>query len=122
MERPDQRNAKLGLKRGLARKCPNCGEGALFSGYLKVAPACGACGHENGRYRADDGPAYFTLLIIGHVLVAPMLAFPFIWEWHPALVLGLTLPLVGGSTLALLAFVKGAFIGVQWGTRSASAQ
>lgn len=115
-------SATVGMRRGLARRCPNCGEGALFRGYLKVEPTCRACGHDNSAYRADDGPAYFTLLIIGHVLVAPMLAFPFIWTWHPALVLALTLPLVAGGTLATLAFVKGAFIGVQWGTKAGAAQ
>ena len=117
-----ERSAKTGMRRGLARRCPNCGEGALFSGFLKVEPTCAACGHDNGRYRSDDGPAYFTLLIVGHLLVAPLLAFRFIWTWDPALVLAVTLPLVGAGTLATLAFVKGAFIGVQWGTRAGAAQ
>jgi uncharacterized protein (DUF983 family) len=94
----------------------------LFRGLLKVEPTCRACGHDNGAYRADDGPAYFTLLIVGHVLVAPMLAFPFIWSWHPALLMGLTIPLVGASTLATLAVVKGGFIGVQWGTKAGTRQ
>jgi uncharacterized protein (DUF983 family) len=117
MGRLNERSAWLGMKRGFARRCPNCGEGALFCGYLKVQPTCAACGHENGAYRADDGPAYFTLLIVGHVVVAPLLAFPFIWTWNPAIVVALTLPLVTVSTLTTLAYVKGAFIGVQWAAR-----
>jgi uncharacterized protein (DUF983 family) len=120
MARSDERSAATGFRRGLARRCPNCGEGPLFRGYLKVEPTCDACGHDNGAYRADDGPAYFTLLIVGHVMIAPLLAFPFIWQANPALVVGLTLPLVGLFTLGLLAFVKGAFIGVQWGVRTAA--
>ena len=116
-----EHNAWVGLKRGAMRRCPNCGEGHLFSGYLKVAPVCEACGHATGVYRADDGPAYFTLLIVGHLLIAPMLCLPFIWLANPALVVGVTLPFVGLATLALLGVVKGAFIGVQWGTGALAA-
>ena len=117
-----ERNAGTGFKRGLARRCPNCGEGHLFRGYLKVDAVCEACGHENGAYRSDDGPAYFTVLIVGHLLVAPLLCFPFIWQANTALVVAVTLPLVAVATLILLGFVKGAFIGVQWGTRATTVQ
>ena len=110
--------AMTGFRRGLARRCPNCGEGHLFRGYLEVDPCCEACGHDNSAYRADDGPAYFTILIVGHLLIAPMLCFPFIWQADPVLVMGLTLPLVAAATLVLLGFVKGAFIGVQWAQRT----
>jgi uncharacterized protein (DUF983 family) len=115
MARINQGPAGLGFRRGLARKCPNCGQGALFSGYLKVRPVCEACGHDNGAYRADDGPAYFTVLIIGHLLVGPLLALPLVAAWNPLATVALFLPLVAIVTLALLAVVKGAFIGVQWG-------
>lgn len=116
------RSPGLGLKRGLARHCPNCGEGHLFSGYLKVQPSCEACGHDNSAYRADDGPAYFTILLVGHLIVAPLLCFSFIWTWPVGLVLTLTLSLVAASTLVLLPYVKGGFIGVQWGSRAHSAE
>lgn len=118
--RNGERTTMQGFKRGLRRRCPNCGEGRLFSGYLKVQPECEACGHANGAYRADDGPAYFTVLIVGHLLVGPLLALPFVWTWNPLASLALLLPLVGGVTLALLGFVKGAFIGVQWGMKTAA--
>jgi uncharacterized protein (DUF983 family) len=117
-----ERNAAIGFRRGLARRCPNCGEGALFRGYLAVQPQCEACGHDNSAYRADDGPTYFTVLIIGHLLVAPLLAVPFVWQGDPILVLSLALPAVAAATLALLAYVKGAFIGVQWGARATARQ
>ena len=103
-----------GLQRGFRRRCPNCGEGRLFAGYLKINPTCPSCGHANGRYRADDAPPYFTMLLVGHLVVAPMLAFPFIWEWPAAVVLGLTLPIVAGLTLGLLPLVKGAVVGLHW--------
>ncbi len=116
-----ENRAMIGFRRGLARRCPNCGEGRLFRGYLKVDPRCEACGHDNSAYRADDGPAYFTILIIGHLLIAPMLCFPVVWQANPAVVLGITLPLVAAATLTLLGFVKGAFIGVQWAQRAPAA-
>ena len=112
--RPAKRSLSDGLRRGFFGHCPNCGEGRLFSGYLKVEPQCEACGHDLGRYRADDGPAYFTILIVGHVIVAPLLCFSFIWTWNPALVVVLTLPPILLATLLLLRRVKGAFIGGQW--------
>ena len=118
----ETRSFSEGFMRGLAGRCPNCGEGRLFAGYLKVEPRCEACGHDLSVYRADDGPAYFTILIIGHLLVAPLLCFPFIWQANPLLVLGITLPLVAAATLALLGVVKGAVAGVQWASGGVATQ
>jgi uncharacterized protein (DUF983 family) len=117
-----ERSTLVGLKRGIARRCPNCGEGHLMAGYLKIAPRCDACGFDNSLYRTDDGPAYFTILIIGHLLVAPLLCFPFIWQANPLLVLAITLPLVATATLGLLGVVKGAVAGVQWASGGVATQ
>src|SRR5690606_36109748 len=104
------RSAFEGFRRGLGCRCPNCGEGRLFRGYLSVDPACRACGHENARYRADDAPAYFTIFIVGHQTV-PLLWALGVWRWETGPVLAVALPLVLAATLALLPFVKGAMIG-----------
>ena len=56
-------------------------------------------------------PAYFTILIVGHVIVAPLLLFPFIWQAPVAVVLASTLLPLTGATLLLLPRIKGAFIG-----------
>jgi uncharacterized protein (DUF983 family) len=103
----------LGMGRGLAGRCPNCGQGKLWRAYLKVK-ACEACGHDNAQYPADDAPPYFTILIVGHVVIGPMLCFPFIWQAPTALVLGVTLPAIAVLTLLLLPRVKGAVIGLHW--------
>jgi uncharacterized protein (DUF983 family) len=103
-----------GMRRGLRHRCPNCGEGRLYRRYLKVEPDCEVCGHELGRYPADDGPAYFTILIIGHLFVAPLLIFPFIWKASPWLVVPLTILPLAGLTLVLLPRVKGVVIGALW--------
>ncbi len=111
-----------GLKRGVTGRCPNCGRGRLFRGYLKVNPTCEACGHANGEYRADDGPAYFTILLAGHLFVAPLLIFSFIETWNPWLLCAVILPPLAIATLILLRLTKGGLIGVLWSTRAGSAQ
>ncbi len=108
----------LGLTRGLRRRCPNCDRGSLFSGYVKVLSPCPDCGHDNAQYRADDAGPYFTILLVGHLCIGPLLIFPFIWKSPLWLVLGTTLPLVTVLTLVLLPVVKGAVIGVQWGMKT----
>ena len=107
-----------GLARGLSRRCPACGQGRLFRGYLKVEETCPSCGNVNGQYRADDGPAYFTILIVGHLVLAPMLCFGFILSWPVQVLVPLVLGFLAVVTLTLLPFVKGAFIGVQWATKT----
>ena len=114
----DSRSLAQGVRRGLLGRCPNCGQGRLFKGYLSVQPHCEACGHDLARYRADDGPAYVTILLVGHLVVAPLLCFRFIWTWNPVLVVALTCSGVLAATLALLPRVKGGFIGALWALNS----
>jgi uncharacterized protein (DUF983 family) len=109
----EKRSMALGLRRGARLHCPNCGEGRLYRKYLKVQ-ACPACGHDNARYPADDAPPYFTILIAGHLVVAPLLVFPFIWQAPTWLVLSTTLPALFAIVLALLPVVKGAVVGAHW--------
>ncbi len=102
------------LLRGLRCACPQCGEGRLLSHYVKMRPACETCGLELEPYRADDAPAYFTIFIVGHLIIPAMLVLeqtlqPETWV-HMALWMPMTLIL----TLALLPRIKGAIIGVQW--------
>jgi uncharacterized protein (DUF983 family) len=103
-----------GLGRGFVGHCPNCGKGALFRAYLKVASPCAACGHDNAQYPSDDAPPYFTILIVGHLVVPPLVLFPVLWTYSPLLVLAIALPLVAILTLVLLPRIKGAVIGLQW--------
>lgn len=102
------------VARGLKGHCPACGQGALFRRYLKVSPVCEACGKDLARYPADDGPAYLTILLVGHLIVAPLLFFPIVWEssWMislPAIMIPLTV-----LTLLLLPRVKGGWIGMMY--------
>lgn len=105
-----------GVTRGARLRCPNCGEGALYRKYLKVK-ACQACGHDNAAYPADDGPAYVTILLVGHLVIAPLLLFPFIWQAPWPVVVGTTLPALALLMLLMLPVIKGAWVGMMWSRR-----
>jgi uncharacterized protein (DUF983 family) len=111
---PPARDIVLALRRGAAQKCPACGDGKLYGKYLKVADKCPACGEELHHHRADDAPPYFTILIVGHVVVGAILPVERAYMpplWLHALV---WLPLALVMSLWLLPRVKGAIVGLQW--------
>ena len=105
------------MLRGARGRCPACGEGRLFTSYLKVGDACPACQEDLHHQRADDGPAYLTILIVSH-LGAPLLLASFI-AWRPS---AMTMILSFGLgaivlSLAMLPVIKGAMVGLQWARR-----
>ena len=105
---------KRSVFRGLVGHCPACGKGALFWKYLKVNSRCEVCDTDLARYPADDGPAYLTIILIGHLVVAPMLIFPIVWRSNPAYSLPLILIPLAALTLALLPRIKGGWIGLMY--------
>ena len=107
----------LAISRGLRGACPHCGEGRLFYRYLQVSPVCGACGHDLDRYPSDDGPAYFTILLVGHMVVAPLLLFPMIWRAPVAIIVPATLIPLATLTMLVLPRTKGAVIGLLYALR-----
>lgn len=102
------------LKRGFVGRCPQCGEASIFRAYLKVVPNCPSCALDLSQFRSDDGPAYFTILIIGHLFIAPMLFSSVTLAWPVEWVMALLSVGVVVLSLVLLPRVKGAFVGVQW--------
>ncbi len=108
------------LLRGLLGRCPCCGEGRLFRSYLKPHASCEACGLRLDQFRADDAPAYFTILIVGHVVVPAMLSVEV--AYHPSALVqcSIWLPLTLGMTLGLLPRIKGALIALMWSLKAPS--
>ena len=109
-----ERHLGTAMRRGFMMKCPRCGEGAVLHKYLKVNKTCDVCALDLSRARADDGPAYFTILIVGHLAG---FALHIMWSvWEPSsLVMASTISI--GSialSIALLPRIKGALIGFQW--------
>ena len=111
----NKRPLKLALWNGFKRKCPNCQEGNLFVGYLKVTDHCPACNEDFSHQRADDGPAWATMMVVGHLIPAPLM---YIFEtfdepapWKVGLFLGFFVII---ATLLLLPRIKGLFVALQW--------
>ena len=102
---------RTAVTRGLRRHCPSCDSSTLFEGYLRVRPRCPVCGAENGEYRVDDIASYVTVLLVGHLVVAPLLAVPMFWAMPLWASMGIILTGVAGITLAALPFIKGGVIG-----------
>ncbi|NVO29022.1 DUF983 domain-containing protein [Donghicola sp. C2-DW-16] len=105
------------LWKGWRRKCPNCGSGPMLKGYLKVRDTCPVCNEELHHQRADDGPAYLTILIVGHIM-APTLLIAF-ETWRPDPLVLFTIFAVGcvALSLYLLPRLKGALVALQWSKR-----
>ncbi len=105
------------FKRGWTGKCPRCGKGHIFRAFLKVRDNCEVCGLELAHHRADDAPPYFTILIVGHILVPLMLVYdrvaaPPLWHQIVLAVFG-----TSGACLWLLPHIKGALVAYQWAHR-----
>lgn len=102
------------LSRGLRRKCPCCGQSSSFRGYLKVVDECPTCHTPLGLYPCDDGPAYITMIIIGHVIIAPLFMMNFIFTVSPQILVPVLLGSISLMTLLILPIIKGAFLALLW--------
>ena len=113
----EERPLRRALFRGWRRRCPNCAAGPMLKGYLKVRPTCPVCGEDFSHARADDGPAYLTILIVGH-LMAPILIWGYSTFRPDPVILGtiLTIGCVALS-LYLLPRLKGMIVAFQWAKR-----
>ena len=100
--------------RSILGRCPKCGKGHLFARYLKPVDHCENCGEQFGHIRADDGPAWLTIIIVGHLL-APVWLYVVpnsTWSEGFSMIFWATLSLV--MLLVLLPRAKGLFIGLIW--------
>ncbi|REF69686.1 DUF983 domain-containing protein [Paracoccus versutus] len=110
----EERNERAAAVRGLMGRCPHCGKGRLFRGYLTIVQECESCGEPLGLYRAADGPAFFTMTIM-LLLLIPMIGLAWgLYRPDPVTLLvsvGLATTVL---TLVILRLVKGAFVGYLW--------
>lgn len=113
----DDRPVRPALLRGWRRRCPNCGGGPMMRGYLKVRDTCPVCNQELHHHRADDGPAYLTILIVGH-LMAPLILIVYTKMRPDPLIVSVIFS-VGCVALSLwlLPRLKGALVALQWSRR-----
>ena len=109
----------LPIARGLLGRCPRCGEGHLFSGFLTLRPRCEACGLNYGFADAGDGPAIFAMFLGGFIVVFAALITEVIYQppyWLHAV---LWLPLILATTLLPLRTMKSLLIALQFHHKAA---
>jgi uncharacterized protein (DUF983 family) len=105
------------LIKGWRCKCPSCGTGPMMRGYLTVRDTCPVCGEELHHHRADDGPAYLTILIVGHVMAPLLLAVFTRFRPEPATLIAIFSVFTVALSLYLLPRLKGAMVALQWAKR-----
>ena len=102
----------------IAGKCPRCGRGKLFTGYLSVAKSCDSCALDFEGHDSGDGPAVLVIMLLGFVVAFSAVAVDFIYTppfwvhvvvWPPVILIG---------ALAVLRPLKGAFVGLQYKFRA----
>ncbi|MDE3079768.1 MAG: DUF983 domain-containing protein [Paracoccaceae bacterium] len=105
------------IRNGWRRRCPNCGSGPLLRGYLKVRDLCPVCGEELFHQRADDGPAYMTILIVGHLMAPALYAVFEAYRPDPLVLASIFCAGTVALSLFLLPRLKGVLIAIQWAKR-----
>ena len=107
---------------GLRGRCPNCGGGPLFSGFLTVAPRCAACGYDLSSADSGDGPAVFIILIAGFAVAFAALFTEI--AFHPPVWVHLViwLPLTVILCVALLRPMKGLMLAAQFANKASEAR
>ena len=106
------------ISTGLRGRCPRCGEGHLFKGFLAVAPSCEACGLDYGMFDSGDGPAFFVMSIVGILVVGLALWMEITYQppmWVHALVAG---SLSVGLSLMLVRPLKGMLLALQYANKA----
>ncbi|MBI3435116.1 MAG: DUF983 domain-containing protein [Proteobacteria bacterium] len=105
---------RVSILRGVAGRCPRCGAGNLFHGFLRLAPGCTHCGLDFSFADAGDGPAVFVILFAGALVVGLALAVEVLYQpplWLHAL---LWAPLIPLATLGPLRLIKGLLVALQY--------
>ncbi|MDX7949757.1 DUF983 domain-containing protein [Lichenihabitans sp. Uapishka_5] len=114
--------APSAISAGLAGRCPRCGMGRLFRGFLTVAPRCDQCGLDLGFADAGDGPAVFVTLAVGTLVVGLALILDIAYEPPIWVHLVISLPLAVLLCLAVLRPAKGILVALQYRNRAEQGQ
>jgi uncharacterized protein (DUF983 family) len=104
---------------GLRCRCPRCGEGKLFAGFLTLGPRCARCGLDYAFADAGDGPAVFVILLAGFVVATSAVIVEFVWRppyWLHALLWG---PAILVISLGMLRPLKGLMVALQYHHKAA---
>ena len=102
------------LSTGLRCRCPRCGQGKLFSGFLDTAPACTVCGLDYKFIDAGDGPAVFVILIVGFIVVGAALVVEVKYQPPMWVHMSIWMPLIMFLSLGMLRPLKALLIALQY--------
>jgi uncharacterized protein (DUF983 family) len=102
----------VAMLRGLTGRCPCCGRGRLFTGWLRQVPQCASCLAPVGAVRADDAPPYFVIFITAHLVIGTQVLADAWLALSVTAEAAIFLPLTLALCLGLLRPVKGATIGL----------
>lgn len=102
------------LSTGLRGRCPRCGRGHIFKGFLSLQPRCEACGLNLAFIDSGDGPAFFVMSFVGIVVVALAMWVEFTFEPSLAVHMALWIPLSIVLSLILVRPAKGLMIALQF--------
>ena len=105
--------------RGIACKCPRCGKGSIYSGFLTLRPACESCGLDFAFMDSGDGPAIFMIMIAGAIVVGAALIVEIKYQPPFWLHAALWLPLILATTLLPLRSMKSLLIALQYHHKAA---
>lgn len=105
--------------RGIACKCPRCGKGSIYSGFLTLRPACDSCGLDFAFMDSGDGPAIFMIMISGAIVVGAALVVEIKYQPPFWLHAALWLPLIAATTLLPLRSMKSLLIALQYHHKAA---
>ena len=109
------------IRAGLLCRCPNCGKGPLYAGFLKVVERCAVCGFDFTRLNTGDGAAVFVMQIAGAPVVFGALFIQIAYNPPIWAMLVTALPLVAGLSLGLMRPGKGVMIALQMRNRAGQA-
>ncbi len=104
---------------GLTCRCPRCGKGKLFEGYLTPRPECEVCSLSYGFADAGDGPAIFVIMIAGAIVVGAALITEVVYQPPYWLHAALWIPLILALTLWPLRALKSLLIALQYHHKAA---
>jgi uncharacterized protein (DUF983 family) len=107
------------ISTGLAGRCPRCGDGRMFTGFLNLAPACDACGLDYGFADSGDGPAVFVTLIAGFLVLGVALAVDIAYEPPLWVYVVIFMPATILVCIGLLRPLKGLLIASQYKNKAA---
>lgn len=114
----ENQSTNITIKRGFFNRCPQCGNGHLLRGFITANSNCSHCTLDFAPLRADDGPAWATILITGH------LAMPFaFWllEYESLstnVIIAILIAIVIAMSAVILPRAKGVFMAIIWMTQA----